>query len=163
MRKTLFTIGEYPEAYIGYTSGRLWNGWATPHFEKDEALRVMRGYNECREEAEQMTYDEENDMFIAWLENYNDYDYWKGEDIQTTDGIKHLYGIGAYSWVWDKEEIAPTARAIDELFGDYDIVASYTEITEALRNVENLKKAFEILKSDDAEELQIKRLREVLQ
>ncbi len=160
MRKTLFTIGEYPKAYIGYTSGRLWNGWATPHFELDEALRVMQGFNECAEYP--MRYDKEKDQFYI-LDTEDEPEVWKGENYQTADGIRHLYGIGAYSWVWDEEEIASTARAIDELFGDYDVAADYTDITEALQNVENLKKAFEILKSNDTEKVQIKRLWRVLQ
>ena len=49
MHKAVFTIGEYPKAYIGYTSGRLWNGWATPAFELAEAKRVAEGFNECAE------------------------------------------------------------------------------------------------------------------
>ena len=56
MKKAVFTIGEYPKAYIGYTSGKLWNGWATPAFELTEAKRVAEGFNETAEYP--MQYDE---------------------------------------------------------------------------------------------------------
>ena len=39
MHKAVFTIGEESKAYIGYTTERKWNGWATPHFELEEAIR----------------------------------------------------------------------------------------------------------------------------
>ena len=61
MRKAVFTIGEESKAYIGYTSGKLWNGWATPYFEFEEAKRVAEGFNECAEYP--MEYDEVYDQF----------------------------------------------------------------------------------------------------
>jgi hypothetical protein len=100
MYKAVFTIGEYPKAYIGYTSGRLWNGWATPYFELEEAKRVAEGFNECAENP--MQYDEVYDQFYILDKESGELEKWVGEDIQTTEGIKHLYGIGAYSWVWDE-------------------------------------------------------------
>ena len=99
MKRTVFTIGEYPKAYIGYTSGRLWNGWATPYFEFEEAKRVAEGFNECAEYPIQ--YDKVYDQFYVLDTETSELETWKGEDIHTTLGIKHLYGIGAYSWVWD--------------------------------------------------------------
>ena len=161
MRKTVFTIGEYPEAYIGYTSGRLWNGWATPYFELDEAMRVMQGFNETAEYP--MQYDEVYDQFYILDTETTELEVWKGENCQTAEGMKHLYGIGAYCWVWDEETTAPVAKAIDELFSDYDVAADYDDITEALQNAESLQKALKILRSDDTAESQIKRLWRVLQ
>lgn len=161
LRKTVFTIGEYPEAYIGYTTGRLWNGWATPHFELDEAMRVMQGFNETAEYP--MQYDEVYDQFYILDTETTELEAWKGENCQTTEGMKHLYGIGAACWIWDEEETEPVAKAIDELFSDYDVAADYDEIAEALQNAESLQKALKILRSDDTAELQIKRLWRVLQ
>ena len=94
MYKTIFTIDGIAPAYIGYTSGRLWNGWATPYFEVAEALQVMEDYKPMR-------YDEETDSFRVAKTEYTDEEIWKGENLVTEDGIKHLYGIGAYCWVWD--------------------------------------------------------------
>ena len=99
MHKTIFTIDGFAPAYIGYTSGRLWNGWATPYFEIAEALQVMNDYNNNTDRP--MWYDEETDSFRIAETEYTDAEIWKGTNIQTDEGIKHLYGIGAYSWVWD--------------------------------------------------------------
>ena len=99
MHKTIFTIDGFAPAYIGYTSGRLWNGWATPNFEIAEALRVMADYNENT--GNPMWYDEETDSFRIAETEYTDEEIWKGRNCNTDEGIKHLYGIGGYSWVWD--------------------------------------------------------------
>lgn len=97
MRRSVFTIDA--DAYIGYTSGYLWNRWATPYFEKDEANRVVASYNELAELP--IYYDAKTDAFkIDELMGFDGTE-WQGEDIQTEDGTKHLYGIGACSWVWD--------------------------------------------------------------
>lgn len=121
MRKAIFTIGEYPKAYIGYTSGKLWNGWATPHFALDEAKRVAEGFNETAEYP--MQYDEVYDQFYVLDTETTELETWKGEDIQTEEGIKHLYGIGAYSWVWDEVHICEyrhLAEGIEDFIYEYD-------------------------------------------
>lgn len=161
MRKTVFTIGEYHEAYVGYTSGRLWNGWATPYFELDEAMRVMQGFNETAEYP--MKYDKVYDQFYILDTETTELEAWKGENYQTTEGMKHLYGIGAYCWIWDEETTTPIAEAISELFTDYDVDADYNDIAEALQNAESLQKAIKILRSDDTAEMQIQRLWKALQ
>lgn len=116
MRKSIFTIGEYPKAYIGYTSGKLWNGWATPHFELEEAKRVVEGFNECAENP--IFYNEKLKTFYTF-----DGDIWKPETVQTAEGIKHLYGIGAYSWVWDEvtdQDCHWLAEEIEDFIYEYD-------------------------------------------
>lgn len=164
MRKSVFTVDGFADAYIGYTNGDRWNGWATPYFEKEEAIRVMQGFSKCVEETEQMTYDEANDMFVVWIEGYNDYDYWKGEDLQTEEGIKHLYGIGAYSWVWDnaKDFIHSTAQQIEDFLFEYDTYehrdqyddryAVVEKIKEQLQDPNVLKEAIIILETEDLTE-----------
>lgn len=99
MYKTIFTIDGFTPAYIGYTNGALWNGWATPYFEVNEALQVMADYN--KDTGNPMWYDEETDAFRIAETEYTSEGNWKGKNVKTKDGIKHLYGIGAYSWVWD--------------------------------------------------------------
>lgn len=102
MKKTIFTIDGIAPAYIGYTSGALWNGWATPFFEINEALQVMEEYNKNTDSH--MQYSEIYDKFFIndpeGLQ-YEPLEEWKGKNIATKDGIKHLYGIGAYCWIWD--------------------------------------------------------------
>lgn len=99
MHRTIFTIDGFAPAYIGYTDGSRWNGWATPYFEKAEALAVMADYNKGTETP--MFYNEEYDTFYHFGNDSYDGEMWKGADYNTKDGIKHLYGIGAYCWVWD--------------------------------------------------------------
>ena len=36
MYKTIFTVDGFVPAYIGFTEGNLWNGWATPYFSTKE-------------------------------------------------------------------------------------------------------------------------------
>ena len=121
MKKTLFTIENNTTSYIGYTSGRLWNGWATPYFEFAEALQIMAYYNNNSDTS--MEYSSETDCFCIAETEYTDGVIWKGENIQTEEGIKHLYGIGAYYWIWeaiDFDDIKYLAEAIDEFIYDYD-------------------------------------------
>lgn len=141
MHKAVFTIGEYPKAYIGYTSGRTWNGWATPYFELDEAKRVAEGFNECAEFP--MQYDKVYDQFYILDTDTTDLETWKGEDIQTTDGTKHIYGIGAYSWVWDEatdQDCKWLAEGIEDFLYEYDtygyrdVGIDREEMVEAIKN-----------------------------
>lgn len=121
MYKALFTIDGFKYPHIGYTSGRLWNGWATPYFEVDEALKIMEEFN--KERGEQMVYDEETDTFRVAETEYTDEQIWKGENCQTEEGIKHLYGIGAYCWIWDAttdDNIRAVAQEIEEFLWDFD-------------------------------------------
>lgn len=121
MRKSIFAIDASPNAYIGYTSGRLWNGWATPYFTLEEAQKIQTEFS--RGANSPMLYDVMKDEFRLQYEDDDEPYIWKGEDIQTVDGIKHLYGIGAYSHIWDeldegfKRELA---QQINDFVYDYD-------------------------------------------
>lgn len=141
MRKAVFTIGEYPKAYIGYTSGKLWNGWATPYFELDEAKRVAEGFNECAEYP--MEYDDIYDQFYILDKETEELETWKGNDISTAEGIKHLYGIGAYSWVWDEatdQDNQYLADVVEDFIYEYDtygyrdVGIEREEMVEAIKN-----------------------------
>lgn len=184
MRKSVFTIDCYPKAYIGYTSGRLWNGWATPYFEFAEAKRVAEGFNECAEFP--MLYDEANDQFFVAkpideskefkkfttfeefidlgddLKEFEIEDKWIGEDVQTDEGIKHLYGIGAYSWVWDEatdEDYKYLAEGIDDFIYEYDtygyrdVGIDREEMVEAIKNqlkeLTVFQQVYEVWHNDD--------------
>lgn len=160
MRKAVFTIGEEPKAYIGYTSGKLWNGWATPHFELEEAKRVAEDFSKGA--VWPMEYDEVYDQFYIMDLETMEFEKWKGEDIRTEEGIKHLYGIGAYSWVWDEESAKSVSKGIEDLFWDYDISVSWQDIAEAFKDFELFKLATEILRNDNPAETKIQKLREEL-
>jgi hypothetical protein len=175
MRKAVFTIGEYPKAYIGYTSGRLWNGWATPHFELAEAKRVAEGFNETAEFP--MQYDEVYDQFYILDTETSDLETWKGIDVPTNEGIKHLYDIGAYSWVWDEAasngECRHLAQVIEDFIYEFDTYEakdqydSREEMVEAiqsqLKELTTFQQVYEIWNGEDLTSEEIfNKLREVL-
>lgn len=121
MRKALFQIDGGP-VYIGYTDGYLWNGWATPYFPLEEAQKIQAEFSQG--DGLRMFYDCQADKFILQYEDDDDEPYiWEGEDIQTVDGIKHLYGIGAYSHIWDELDKADKrylAQTISEFLFEYN-------------------------------------------
>ena len=174
MYKKIFTIDGFDHVYIGYTSGRRWNGWATPHFEFVEALEVMHDYNECAEPP--MQYDEVYDQFYILDKESDEFEVWKGEDLNTTEGIKHLYGIGAYSWVWDNitnYDIENIARGIEDFIWEFDTYHYQDECIDRMQTVDSiiaqlkdfntLKQAIRIFYNDDlTEELKFEKLGGIL-
>ena len=160
MRQTVFTIEACPKAYIGYTTSRLWNGWATPYFEKAEAIRVMEDYN--RQNESPIFYNEEFDTFYHFGTDSFGGEMWRGEEYATKDGIKHLYGIGAFAWIWDavtEEDCIYLAEAIDEFIYDYDtygyrdVGIDREEMVEAIENqlkeLTVLQQVYEVWHSED--------------
>lgn len=118
MRKSLFQIDDGP-IYIGYTNGDLWNGWATPYFTLEEAQKIQKEFSQGTDFP--MLYDVNKDEFRIQYDDDEPY-IWKGEDMQTAEGIKHLYGIGAYSHIWDELDEADKrylAQNIGELISEY--------------------------------------------
>ena len=84
------------EGFKGYCSEVRWNGWAMPHFELDEGLRLMSLMEG------QIVFDARGDKFIdmpGGLDEQRVYPArsWtvKGRDVK-------LYGIGAGMWCWDR-------------------------------------------------------------
>lgn len=163
MHKAVFTIGDSSNVYIGYTDGTLWNGWATPSFELSEARKVMLDYN--------LKYDSKTDTFIS------DDDIvatWQGYDIQTPEGTKHVYNIGAYSWVWDTYSAREVALAVDEFIWEWDIYsyidvfgicrerkAVVTELTQQL-SPQRIKQVLQILNGNNSAESKIKELAKIV-
>ena len=154
MRKALFNI-DGGQVYVGYTSGRLWNGWATPYFPLEEALKICAEWND---EYNPMTYDEVNDEFRILYESDDEPYIWRGEDIETVDGKLHLYGIGAYSHIWDElgdEDKRYLAEQINEFIADYnpyeyrDVVEDEDEFLNnliwALSDFDTFARCYEIM------------------
>lgn len=120
MKKALFQIGDGP-IYMGYTSGTRWNGWSTPYFPLEEAQRLQEAWNKGGTST--MLYDANKDEFVCRYEDDDSPYIWEGEDINTEDGVKHLYGIGAYSHIWDDlddDDKRYLAQQINEFMYDYD-------------------------------------------
>ena len=160
MHKAIFTIDGFAPAYIGYTNGDRWNGWATPHFEKDEAFKVMADFNADADRV--MQYDEIYDQFFTLDIDTMELETWKGEDIQTDEGVKHLYGIGAYSWVWDdinEGDHLYIAQQVEEFIFYHDTYQYMDEydlkreevvntIVEQLKNLETFCKVICIMRNE---------------
>ena len=142
MNKKVFTIGDYENAYVGYTDGSKWNGWATPYFTYLTALEVMYDYNEDVGE-EIMKYNPIYDQFYILDKESGELKVWKGKQYATEEGIVCLYGIGAYSWVWDEitdYDIDNIARGIEDFLWEFnpyehrDQYDSREELTEKIKS-----------------------------
>lgn len=105
-RKGIFWMDFLEREYPGWTSGDLWNGWATPFFERKVAEAVLResqkAFGEISQEYE-WSYDPKTDLFKFKSESDEEADKVRGEWIETPEGRK-LYGLGAYSWTWSEKE-----------------------------------------------------------
>ncbi len=98
MKKTRFVIDTNEKIYEGYTDGTLWNGWECPWFTKEVTEEMMRDLNK---EGVKTEYDEERDSYIVHQID-DEPDVYDGADVVTEEGIKHLYPIGAWCWIWDE-------------------------------------------------------------
>ena len=150
MKKALFTMNEFNYPHIGYTKGDNWNGWATPHFEIDEALSIMEEFN--RDSGNPMWYDEQTDTFRVAETEYTDEYVWRGRNCHTDDGVKHLYGIGAYSWTWEDttyNDIYIIAQIIEDHiweFNTYEYRDQYDDRDELIDKIISQIKELKTLK-----------------
>ena len=172
MRKSAFYIdGGF--AYIGYTSGTRWNGWATPYFTLEEAQKLQADWN--RETDFPMLYDVSKDEFRVKYDGDDEPYIWKGEDIQTVDGKLHLYGIGAYSHIWDEvddDDKRYLAQTISEFLQDfdpyewndqdYDEYEVVDELIARFADIEVFAKAYTIMNTERVEDEIFTKLEEIL-
>jgi hypothetical protein len=164
MRKSAFAICDDHNAYIGYTSGRLWNGWATPYFTLEEAQKLQADWNKNAESP--MLYDVNKDEFRLKYDGDDEPYIWQGEDIETVDGIKHLYGIGAYSHIWDELDEHIKKDRVEQICGAFEWEDEQVEARDVYRQIADLNtlvKAYGIIYDDNIrnEEI-IKQLKELL-
>lgn len=110
MRKAKFGIDPSDEEFVGYTTGYLWNGWATPYFTKEVADEILKSNNQhyidngMNKEGYYAVYNAEKDQYEFYDPDLEEPDVFEGEYCETVDGRLHLYGIGAYYWIWDEIE-----------------------------------------------------------
>ena len=167
MYKLLFTIDGFKYPHIGYTTGTRWNGWATPYFEVDEALNIMEEFNASDPEFP-IIYDKETDTFSIEEIGGGNGDEWKGTNYATDEGIKHLYGIGAYSWVWEdttQTDIRAVAQRIEDFLWELDTYEHrdqyadseelVDEIIAQLQDFKILKQALTVLYTEDLTEQEL--------
>jgi hypothetical protein len=100
-RKSMFAIEDGPE-YVGYTTGEGWKVYESPYFEKEvveqifiDTEDVVWGYNELQD---YYTYH----LLDHSIEDVNDLPVVRGTFIETIEGTKHVYQLGAGSWIWSE-------------------------------------------------------------
>lgn len=101
IEKAYFNTGD-DNFYEGYhVKSRRWNGFATPSFERKVADLIAHDFStsDCK-----ISYNEKKKCYcIATYENgkvIESYQVEK-ETINTADGNKEVYSLGAYYWTWD--------------------------------------------------------------
>jgi hypothetical protein len=102
--ETRVTLNESPP-FRAWTTGALWNGWATPYFEKKEADRVLVELASSPEDEggpHRAYHDRARDAYVVqWYDSPKEgVDVWKAETITTPKGKRKVYGIGAYAYTW---------------------------------------------------------------
>jgi len=94
-RKARFSLEGLDDIeFEGWTADRLWNGWAMPSFETQQATQLAKLLED------QLRYDPAQDAFIG--SSGDEEEIWPSEFIDLPDGGQvKVYAIGAGSWVWD--------------------------------------------------------------
>lgn len=93
-----FEIEDLFKSIDGYTLGEYWNGWSMPYFTKDGADKIMEVLNADKSQ--------QNAKWIGETIHLLEEGYDDGpviinpETIETEDGPKVLYAIGAGYWTW---------------------------------------------------------------
>lgn len=80
----------------GYSSHLVWNGWACPHFTREEGLRLtglMGG---------QLSFNEASDSFIDSPGGLGGHTQYEGQDWEVEGRQVRLYAIGAGAWCWKR-------------------------------------------------------------
>ena len=151
MRKSRFGIDSYEGEFVGYTTGYLWNGWATPYFTKEVADEILKINNQVYIDngmdkvGYYAVYNAEEDQYEFYDPDLDEPDVFEGEYCETVDGRLHLYGIGAYCWIWDEieeEETEITAEQVSITLDPEELMAlGFVEkpdkerITEAIHDL----------------------------
>ena len=161
MRKFVFTTNNLERPHIGYTLG---DDWATPYFEMDEALAIMKEFN-AYEIDNLFRYDKDTDTFVVEMED-NEIESWKGKNYLTNEGVKHLYGIDAWPWeTVTEQDICAIAQRIEDLlweFDTYEYRNNYNDreqvvsiITKQLRDFKTLKRVLIALYTEELTEQEL--------
>lgn len=101
-----FNIEDYYGAgVVGWTHGETWNGWQTPHFERAEARALIEAQNAVTPHGVAAWFDDETDAVVIEFEGATDgQERYEGAVIETPEGPKHVYAVGAWAWCWDAME-----------------------------------------------------------
>lgn len=111
-KSTSLTTDSGYGCFEGYTTSNKWNGWQCPLFNKENADKICKAYNN---EFCQMRYDEENDCYVADYPVDEYTEKYEGRDYIVNGKVEHLYPIGSHEWCWamaEQEEIEDENNAI---------------------------------------------------
>ncbi len=111
-KSTSLTTDSGYGCFEGYTTSNIWNGWQCPLFNKENADKICKAYND---EFCKMRYDEENDCFVADYPVDEYTEKYEGKDYIVNGKVEHLYAIGSHEWCWamaEQEEIEDENNAI---------------------------------------------------
>lgn len=104
-KKSWFYIDGLGEDVIeGYTEeGSDWNGWATPHFTKENSLKVLSLVSSIGG-AELAKYREKTDEMVVTAEVFDldATEHFEGTDITVDGETLRVYPVGAFSWTWEE-------------------------------------------------------------
>jgi len=99
--KAYFNIGnnQYYEGY--HIKDSRWNGFATPSFEKEIADIIAHNFSTSNFK---INYDKKKNCYV--IKEYEDFKVvntysFEKVTIDTHDGKKEVYPLGAYYWTWD--------------------------------------------------------------
>lgn len=90
--------------FAAYTQGEDWNGFATPRFTKDVAMKVAEWTQTFDADfAEIVTWDDGQQALVGrdWHVTEDGYPPYVYDAIPSPHGP--LYAIGAWSWTWNAE------------------------------------------------------------
>lgn len=100
-RAAVFSIDD-EKKYKGWTFDDDWNGWACPYFEKKEADAIMKDFKgKFDKKKNAYLFNPEGDGDKVPLA---DWDVYEMQVIDTPDGKKEVWAIGAWAWVWSESK-----------------------------------------------------------
>ena len=99
---SIFYLDGLPGRFEGYEDPTYtWNGASVPYFTKRAADLLSAEFNSY--DWIRVRYIPSEDVYVAhFLDDGTRYTY-EGEDIETIDGMKHLYPLGSGEWLWMTE------------------------------------------------------------
>ncbi len=103
MHKAKFTADFLPGGtFEGWTDGSDWNGWATPMFEYDEALRLVVEYNtHPLGSTTKAWFDAVHDQFCFVTEREAEPECYSSVATNMQGREVRLYPIGTRVWIWE--------------------------------------------------------------
>lgn len=96
-RTSQFSLEGVDGPFKGWTNGQLWNGWERPHFELEEAQKLIAAISDPM-----IRYDSARDVFTT-RNGADEDEVWPAQLITALGPSQvKVYPIGAGSWCWEE-------------------------------------------------------------